>query len=116
MPGPKSSVIRCRRLWLGRGIGTWYAPKHEIFDNQYLLTLVDSGVIGLVALLGIFIAGIYAALRVQFLWFRQRGGGEKAANDRDLALSLVATGRQSTVEAAMQMLLTTYNEGEHGAA
>ena len=46
-----------QHLWLGRGIGTWYAPKHEVFDNQYLLTLVDSGVIGLVALLGIVVAG-----------------------------------------------------------
>ena len=54
----------------GRGIGTWYAPKHEVFDNQYLLTLVDSGVIGLVAFLGIFLAAVYAAVRVQYLCYR----------------------------------------------
>ncbi|MFN8492377.1 MAG: FGGY family carbohydrate kinase [Caldilineaceae bacterium] len=33
-----------------------------------------------------------------------------------LALALVATGRQPSVEAAMQMLLTSYAEGEHGDA
>ena len=67
-----------QHLWLGRGIGTWYAPKHEVFDNQYLLTLVDSGVIGLVAFVGIFVAA----------HLRRRAGGaavppvRRAAADR----------------------------------
>ena len=76
---------------LGRGIGTWYAPKHEVFDNQYLLTLVDSGVIGLVAFLGIFIAAIYVAVRVMYLCSQVRQGRGIAGNDRDLALSLAAS-------------------------
>jgi O-antigen ligase len=80
-----------QHLLLGRGVGTWYAPKHEVFDNQYLLTLVDSGVIGLVAFLSIFVAAIYAAVRVQFLRFRSPEGGETAGSDRDLALSLAAS-------------------------
>ena len=78
-------------LWLGRGVGTWYAPKHEVFDNQYLLTLVDSGVIGLVAFLGIVLAALYACVRVG-LWTRQHPAGIVAgAMDRDLALSLAAS-------------------------
>jgi O-antigen ligase len=80
-----------QHFWLGRGIGTWYAPKHEVFDNQYLLTLVDSGVIGLVTLLGIFIAAVYAAVRVRFLWPRPPAEGGLASSDRDLALSLAAS-------------------------
>jgi O-Antigen ligase len=76
--------------WLGRGIGTWYAPKHEVFDNQYLLTLVDSGVIGLVAFLSVFLAAIYAALRVLYVC-AQAGGRVGAGTDRDLALSLAAS-------------------------
>lgn len=80
-----------QHFWLGRGIGTWYAPKHEVFDNQYLLTLVESGVIGLVTLLGIVLAAIYAALRVRFLWSGRSEESETALRDRDLALSLVAS-------------------------
>lgn len=76
---------------LGRGIGTWYAPKHEIFDNQYLLTMVNSGVIGLTAFVGILVAAGYAALRVR--WLCRRLSLALAAPDRDgdLALALVAS-------------------------
>ncbi|WP_051247675.1 O-antigen ligase family protein [Nocardioides halotolerans] len=77
-----------QHFWLGRGTGTWYAPKHEIFDNQYLLTLVESGLLGLVAFVGIFVAGLYAAVRVRFLWSRGPAAG---THDRDLALALAAS-------------------------
>jgi len=80
-----------QHLLLGRGIGTWYAPKHEVFDNQYLLTLVESGVIGLVTLLGVVLAVPYAALRVGLLCHRFPGRVATAATDRDLALSIAAS-------------------------
>ncbi len=80
-----------QHLWLGRGIGTWYAPKHEVFDNQYLLTLVDSGVVGLVTLLGIVFAALYAALRVGLLSTMPGVRLPTAAADRDLALSVAAS-------------------------
>jgi O-antigen ligase len=78
-------------LLLGRGIGTWYPPKHEIFDNQYLLTLVGGGVIGLVALLSIFVAGVYAAFRVIRLSSGSAPRIPLARRDRDLALSVMAS-------------------------
>lgn len=71
-----------RHLWFGRGYGTWYAPKHQVFDNQYILTMVEGGVIGMAAFAVIFCAGIYAAIRARYL-----------AIDpvrRDLGLSIVA--------------------------
>jgi O-antigen ligase len=80
-----------QHIWLGRGLGTWYAPKHEVFDNQYLLTLVDSGVIGLVAFLGIVFSAMYAALRVGLLCHRFPERIGTAATDRDLALSIGAS-------------------------
>ena len=80
-----------QHIWLGRGIGTWYAPKHEVFDNQYLLTLVDSGVIGLVAFLGIVLSAMYAALRVGLLCYRSPGRVATAPRDSDLALSVAAS-------------------------
>ncbi len=83
-----------QHLWLGRGIGTWYAPKHEVFDNQYLLTLVDSGILGLAAFLGVFAAGIYAAVRVRLLCGALPEHDDEASvpgTDRDLALALTAS-------------------------
>ncbi|GAA2997271.1 O-antigen ligase family protein [Streptosporangium longisporum] len=69
-------------FWVGRGLGTWYAPKHLIFDNQYILSLVETGVIGLVAFSAIFLAGIRAALRARHL--------SSDPGVRDLGLSLAA--------------------------
>lgn len=71
-----------RHLWLGRGLGTWYAPKHQVFDNQYLLSMVETGVIGTLALAGVFVVGIWAALAA-----RRRSRGFA---DRDLGLTLAA--------------------------
>lgn len=69
--------------WLGRGLGTWYAPKHQVFDNQYLMTLLETGVIGLAVFLGVFICAFYAALRV-------RAAGPDPVR-RDLGLALAAS-------------------------
>ncbi|MEU8244837.1 O-antigen ligase family protein [Nonomuraea sp. NPDC048916] len=71
-----------RHPWLGRGLGTWYAPKYLVFDNQYILTAVETGVIGVVAFAGLFVAGIWSALRARHLQT------DPAA--RDLGLTLAA--------------------------
>jgi O-antigen ligase len=77
-----ASTEIAKHLWLGRGLGTWYAPKHQVFDNQYLLSLVEIGVLGLIAFLGIFLAGIYAAVRARSL--------SSDPGERDLGLTLAA--------------------------
>ena len=74
---------------LGRGIGTWYAPKRVVFDNQYLLTLVEAGVIGLLAILGIVVAAMICARQVRRL-ARQSPDTGTRSTDRDLALALAA--------------------------
>jgi O-antigen ligase len=71
-----------RHLWFGRGYGTWYAPKHQVFDNQYILTMVEGGVVGMVGFLIAFGVGIYAAIRVRVL--------SRDPLRRDLALAIVA--------------------------
>lgn len=71
-----------KHVWLGRGMGTWYFPKHFAFDNQYLMTLVDSGVIGLVTFAGLLLTGMYAALRARSL--------TADPEQRDLGLVLAA--------------------------
>jgi O-antigen ligase len=67
---------------LGHGVGTFYAPKHIVFDNQYILTLVDGGVIGFATFVGLFLVSLWVALRLSL--FANRDA------DRDLARTLLA--------------------------
>jgi hypothetical protein len=71
-----------RHMWLGRGVGTWYAPKHQVFDNQYILTAVESGLVGIAVFAGLFLTAIYSAVRARYL----------SVDDapRDLGLTLAA--------------------------
>ncbi|GGT37386.1 O-antigen ligase family protein [Nonomuraea spiralis] len=49
----------------GRGLGTWYPFKHQVFDNQYLLSLVETGLVGVLGFVGVIVCGIVVALRVR---------------------------------------------------
>lgn len=71
-----------KHTWLGHGSGTWYAPKYQVFDNQYILSTVETGLIGTAAFVGLFLCAIYAALRSRHL------SADPA--DRDLGLTLGA--------------------------
>lgn len=51
--GPLFDLWR-RTPWLGRGLGTFDPGTYRFLDNQYLGTLIDSGVIGLGALILLF--------------------------------------------------------------
>lgn len=68
--------------WFGHGPGTWYFPKHEVFDNEYILTTVTTGFVGLAAFAAIFLCAFYSALRARYL--------SKDPGTRDLALTLCA--------------------------
>jgi O-antigen ligase len=69
--------------WFGHGPGTWYAGKHEVFDNQYILSTVETGFVGVAAFAGIFLCAFYSALRARYL--------SKDPGARDLALTLCAS-------------------------
>lgn len=71
-----------RSPWLGRGFGTFYPPKHPILDNQYLGTLVETGLLGLVAFVALLVGGVYCALRVRAV--------AADAGERELMTALVA--------------------------
>lgn len=47
--------------FLGRGFGT-FLPEYRILDNQYLVTLIDMGILGLIALCAVPAVGIVAAI------------------------------------------------------
>jgi O-antigen ligase len=66
----------------GRGLGTWYPYKHQVFDNQYLLSLVESGVLGVAGFVGVIVCGICVAVRVHRL--------STDPHARNLALTITA--------------------------
>lgn len=73
------------RPWFGRGVGTWLPELYQLLDNQWLLTLVTTGWVGVAGLCVLFGGGVVIAGRV-----RRHASG---ARDRDLALVLaVAVG------------------------
>jgi O-antigen ligase len=79
---PIAAAEILRHLWFGHGYGTWYAPKHIVFDNQYILTMVEGGVVGMAAFVIVFFSGLYAAIRARYLTIDP--------TRRDLGLSIVA--------------------------
>jgi O-antigen ligase len=50
--------------FLGRGFGT-FLPVYRILDNQYLLLLMEVGLVGLCALLTVFITSVSSAFRTR---------------------------------------------------
>lgn len=66
---------------LGRGIGT-FLPAYRILDNEYLGTVIETGFVGLVALLSLLGAGLLTARQVR------RVSSDRHA--RDLAQALAA--------------------------
>lgn len=55
-----------RNPLFGRGFGT-FLPSYRIFDNQYLGAMVELGLVGLTAILGLLVAGIVVARRSRAL-------------------------------------------------
>jgi polysaccharide biosynthesis protein PslJ len=69
--------------WFGQGLAT-FDPQHAFFvDDQLVTSLIETGVVGLLALLSVFAAGWYVARRTRAVKVSQR--------TRDLAQSLFAS-------------------------
>jgi O-antigen ligase len=66
-----STVVH--RPWLGQGFGTYLPQSYRILDNQYLLSLVETGIVGLVVLLVVIGSG----------WFMARSA-RKASSDPEV--------------------------------
>jgi hypothetical protein len=74
--GPALELVRERPL-LGRGYGTFNPDLNFFLDNQVLKILIEAGIVGLVAMLGLIVTAVSACLR-----FRQRS---RSPGDRALA-------------------------------
>jgi cell division protein FtsW (lipid II flippase) len=70
-----------RAPWFGRGFGT-FLPDYRILDDQYLLSLIETGIIGLAVLLAMFGTGVANGLRI---WRRSND-----ETDRSLGAALAA--------------------------
>lgn len=71
---------------LGRGFGTFLPERYAFLDNQVLLSAVETGIVGVVALLALFVTAAGLALAVRRMADRVTG-----VADRDLALALLAS-------------------------
>lgn len=66
----------------GRGFST-FLPSHRILDNQYLLLLLDVGLVGLLAMLALLVAGVVMGLKIRCV------SGDRGV--RELGQALVAS-------------------------
>src|SRR5262249_43186802 len=78
--------------WLGRGTGTWIPPQYRVLDNQWLVTLLDCGIIGVLAMLSLHVTGIVLAYKAL-----KRSTIEE---DRHLCAALISTQVIAVVVAA----------------
>lgn len=75
------------RPWFGRGPGTFIPDRYFTLDNQLLLTLVQQGYLGLLALLALYFVGMSVARRVA-----RRGGSDPSRHLGQSLMAAVAAG------------------------
>jgi O-Antigen ligase len=78
-----AGVYVAQHPWFGRGFGTFLPQTYFFMDDQYLGTIIETGVIGLLSLLALFVTG----------WLCARSARRATAvpEDRDLAQCLAAS-------------------------
>ncbi|MEU2554334.1 O-antigen ligase family protein [Streptomyces sp. NPDC013313] len=84
------------RPWFGRGFGTFTPDLYFFTDNQYMLTLAEMGVVGLIALLALFVTGIHTGGAVRRL---ARTESDRELGQAFLASALVALVISATFDA-----------------
>jgi O-antigen ligase len=75
--------------WLGRGFRTFAPSQYFLIDNQYLMTLLDMGIAGLTAFLGLIVTGL--------VLLRRAITRSTETDDRRLFRGLLAAGCASAV-------------------
>ncbi|MFE4636820.1 O-antigen ligase family protein [Streptomyces sp. NPDC056773] len=80
------------RPLFGRGLGTFTPDLYFFTDNQYMLTLAEMGLLGLVALLALFLTGIHQGGAIRRL--------AASESDRELGQAFFASALVALVSAA----------------
>ncbi|HEX5918583.1 MAG TPA: O-antigen ligase family protein [Nocardioides sp.] len=91
--------------WVGKGFGT-FLPKYWILDNAYLGMTIESGLIGLLALLTLVVAGLVSARQARRTLQAEQDAGRAAGFD---------AGREEHVQYA-QAVLASVAAGACGLA
>ncbi|GGV59173.1 hypothetical protein GCM10010294_06950 [Streptomyces griseoloalbus] len=84
------------RPWFGRGFGTFIPDLYFFTDNQYMLTLAEMGIVGLTALLFLFVTGIHTGGVIRRLG---RTESDRELGQAFLASALVALVISATFDA-----------------
>lgn len=58
-----TSTFTSQRPWFGRGPGTFIPDRYRVLDNEYLGTLIDSGIVGLASLIALLTIAALTGLR-----------------------------------------------------
>nr|WP_301538952.1 O-antigen ligase family protein [Nocardioides sp. zg-1230] len=66
--------------WVGKGFGT-FLPKYWILDNAYLGMTIESGLLGLLALLTLIVAGLVSARGARGVLQAEQDAGRAAGHD-----------------------------------
>jgi hypothetical protein len=83
--GATAEFIR-QRPWLGRGPGTFISGRYRTLDNEYLGTILETGYVGLAALLLLMLSGIMSAI-----WVVRHTHPESAEVARGLAAGVAVS-------------------------
>lgn len=75
--------------FFGRGIGTFLPNRYVLLDNQWLMTLIDTGLVGVVAFAGLFCVGFACGHRTAL---DAKAAGDRATADLGRALAGGALG------------------------
>jgi O-antigen ligase len=90
--------------WFGRGFGTFEPSVYFTLDNQYLMSLITTGVVGLVVLVAFFVISASTARGARKRFTRR--------SDRDLAQaiagSIVAVGAAAATLDLFSFLQCTF--------
>jgi polysaccharide biosynthesis protein PslJ len=102
--------------WLGHGFGTFFPATYFFTDDQYLLSLIEIGVVGVLALLGLFITGLVTARKVRHVTTNPEIRDLGQALTATIAVSMVTFATFDALSFGMAAGLTFVFLGCAGAA
>jgi O-antigen ligase len=88
----------------GRGLFTFQPAIYRILDNQYLLTAVEAGLVGCVALVLVIV--VPAVVSFRRAWLLRTAGARRPPEQRDEAAHLVPFGLGASLVAALVLFGT----------
>jgi O-antigen ligase len=102
--------------WFGRGFGTFFPAAYFFTDDQYLLSTIEIGIVGVLALLALFIMGLVTAQKIRRATANVEIRDLGQCMTASVAVSMVAFGTFDALSFGMAAGLTFMLLGCAGAA